>query len=163
MIFTKLDFHETDIFPQQPFNFQLFATQPGTCLQSFPTERYEIIMSATAGTIKEDKDYLQFYWDLASEDATIRLAACDKLVKYLQDDIALSNDAKRKEYQDYTLKRLIKGLTSPRDFARQGFATSLCEVLRIFPYSLQDVLSVLDENTQVYMQQHPLIECFNTN
>lgn len=107
-------------------------------------------MSAIAGHIKDDKDYLQYYWDLASEDAAIRLKACDDLVKYLRDDISQNNNANlRKEYQEYTLKRLVKGLTSPRDCARQGFATSLCEVLRIFPYSVQDVLSLLDENTQV--------------
>ncbi len=106
-------------------------------------------MSAISGSIKEDKDYLQYYWDLASEDAAMRLQACDKLVRYLQDDITNGSDAKKKEYQDYTLKRLVKGLTSPRDCARQGFATSLCEVLRIFPYVLENVLHVLDENTQV--------------
>lgn len=104
--------------------------------------------------ILEDKDYLQFYWDLASEDHVLRLSAGQKLVQYLKEHILAKNDAKlTTEYKEYTLKRLVRGLASPRDFARQGFAMALCEVLNTFTYSMEDVLQMLDDSTQVSTEE----------
>lgn len=100
--------------------------------------------------ILEDKEYLQFYWDLASEDHEVRLTAGQKLIQYLQEQILSKNDSKlATEYKDYTLKRLVRGLASPRDFARQGFATALCEVLNTFTYSMEEIFKLLDDSTQV--------------
>ena len=106
--------------------------------------------------ILEDKDYLQFYWDLASEDAQVRLSAGHKLVQYVKDHVIAKNDQKTiTEYKDYTLKRLVRGLASPRDFARQGFATALCEVLNTFTYTIEEVLKLIDESTQVRINHFP--------
>ena len=106
-------------------------------------------MSALAGYIKDDKDYLQFFWDLASDEDDVRNNAAHKLTVHLQ-EIAASTDAvKAHEYQEYTLKRLVRGLTSPRDEARQGFAVALCQVLGLFPYRFDEVMSMIDEYAQV--------------
>ncbi|KAJ3071598.1 DNA-directed DNA polymerase [Podochytrium sp. JEL0797] len=84
---------------------------------------------------------LQLYWDLASLDATVRLQASSKLSSTLReiqeaspnpstDDI--TKDSLETVYSSeisYALKRLIRGLSSSRDGARQGFTLALAELL----------------------------------
>lgn len=70
------------------------------------------------------------------------------------DDEDVSNDSEKKDIlandTEYALKRLVRGLGSSRESARQGFSACLCEVLNILPQvRVIDVLSVLDENTKV--------------
>jgi DNA polymerase phi len=70
------------------------------------------------------------------------------------DDDDDSNDGEKKDIlandTEYALKRLVRGLGSSRESARQGFSACLCEVLNILPQvRVIDVLSVLDENTKV--------------
>jgi DNA polymerase phi len=80
-----------------------------------------------------DKVLLQFFWDLVSIDESARIKTSAELIRYI--------DGKQKEWIDsknqlgdycpqleYSTNRLIKGLTSPREGARQGFALALTEV-----------------------------------
>ena len=51
---------------------------------------------------------------------------------------------------EYTLKRLVRGLGSSRESARQGFAACLADLLKtIAKIDLQYVLVILDEHTKV--------------
>ncbi|KAI8619328.1 DNA polymerase phi-domain-containing protein [Chytriomyces sp. MP71] len=90
--------------------------------------------SATPGT-------LQLYWDLASLDGKVRLTAALKLSTVLaevhtpsKDGTTIIKDDLDAAYNHeivYALKRLLRGLASSRDGARQGFTLALSEVLRI--------------------------------
>ncbi|OQR82501.1 hypothetical protein ACHHYP_15920 [Achlya hypogyna] len=70
--------------------------------------------------------FLKVFWDLAELNAATRTAAVEAIVAHLRS----ANDA---EELAYTLKRLIRGLASSRDAARQGFSTALTAVLHAFP------------------------------
>ncbi|ORY26447.1 hypothetical protein BCR33DRAFT_859122 [Rhizoclosmatium globosum] len=89
--------------------------------------------SATGGT-------LQLYWDLASLDASVRLTAAAKLSATLKEIYKPSDKSVEQVTKDtldaaysgeiaYALKRLIRGLSSSRDGARQGFTLALAELL----------------------------------
>lgn len=55
-------------------------------------------------------------------------------------------NAKVAESEDvkYTVRRLMRGLASGRDAARQGYATSLCEILKLLPeFSVESFLDIL--------------------
>jgi hypothetical protein len=87
----------------------------------------------------QDKEFMQHFWDLAVDDADVRRAAAAKVT---------ANDIPS-NYKSYTLKRLVKGLTSPRDSARLGFATALTQFLVNHQVDPQEVLTLLDEHTKV--------------
>lgn len=98
-------------------------------------------------TILNDKDFLQHFWDLALDDYDTRLKAAQSLIESIQSKESNANEFK--EYKEYTLKRLTRGLPSPRDAARLGFATALAEVLKTFDFSIELIFNLLDENTKV--------------
>ena len=87
---------------------------------------------------------LPLFWDLAAVDEAVRLAAAEKLVTAI---IAAQEDADAERPVDaeacrteealftrcapvvaYTVKRLLRGLPSSREGARQGFTAALIEV-----------------------------------
>ena len=88
---------------------------------------------------------LPLFWDLAATDAGARLIAAERLVDAAQSAQA-THDANSSDGQAdaavddddlvrrcapevaYILKRLLRGLPSSRDGARQGFAVALTEV-----------------------------------
>ncbi|KAI8145824.1 DNA polymerase phi-domain-containing protein [Fennellomyces sp. T-0311] len=91
---------------------------------------------------------LQHYWDLASIDPAVRLNAAQSLVRTLADfqkdhEASLQNGthktATTEEELDtlcatdvaYALRRLLRGLPSSRQGARQGFSLALTELLAI--------------------------------
>ena len=92
-------------------------------------------------SIGKDKAFLQCFWDLASDDSVTRIAASAQLVAFVKNNL----DAER----EYGLKRLVKGLASSRDSARQGFAACLCEYLQLPGVEVSHVLEILDETTPV--------------
>ena len=87
------------------------------------------------------KSSLSLYWELASTDASIRSKAVESLIQALQKFqsdhsssdalIVNSSDLEKQLAPDvsYGLKRLLRGLPSSRDGARQGFSVALSEVL----------------------------------
>jgi hypothetical protein len=106
--------------------------------------------------IIEDKVYMQFYWDLASENDEQRLKAAYDLIKHLENLNELNktkgNEGQyqsQKEYLDYSLKRLIRGLGSPRDHARQGFIVAFNELIRVFKVDPTTCIELMDTNLQV--------------
>jgi DNA polymerase phi len=97
-------------------------------------------MKATS-TSNKDKDFLQCFWDLASDDSSKRIAASVRIVEFVAKNLD--------EERDYALKRLIKGLGSSRDSARQGFATCLSEFLQLPGVQVDHALELLDDSTKV--------------
>lgn len=87
----------------------------------------------------QDKVFMQLFWDLAVDDAKVRMSAA---IKVAANDIPTN-------YKSYTLKRLVKGLTSPRDSARLGFATALTQFLVNHKPDPQEVLTLIDDHTKV--------------
>lgn len=94
---------------------------------------------------------MNWFWDLASDDDSRRCIAASMIVKYVAETQkkvetpgAMSVDG------DYTLKRLVRGLSSSRDSARQGFSACLCQFLVVFPdVNVTDVTNLLDDTTKV--------------
>ncbi|KAJ2743680.1 DNA-directed DNA polymerase [Coemansia sp. BCRC 34301] len=99
---------------------------------------------------------LDFYWDLASLDEGKRLDAATGLIsalcKFQSERPPASEQAQTEEDLDricasdvsYAVKRLVKGLASPRDGARQGYSIALSELLsRINCISVKVVLDLL--------------------
>ncbi|RYH08474.1 hypothetical protein EON65_40865 [archaeon] len=98
--------------------------------------------------VKGDSEFKQFYYDLASLEKDVRLKAANGLLAYLQEKVSANE---LDEYHNYTVERLIKGLASSRDAARQGFSVVLCEVLKSSQMPVSKVLTLIDQNMQVHI------------
>ena len=73
---------------------------------------------------------LQYYWDLANAESLHRSAAASSLLGFLQTQQTCSSTDISTNLQ-YALKRLIKGLASSHECARQGFALALTMVCNV--------------------------------
>lgn len=94
-----------------------------------------------AQQIVQDEVFMQFFWDLASEQDETRRIAAKSLVEYAE-----SHDS---QYVEYALNRLFRGLSSPRDSARLGFSVALSGMLQKMSISVEKAAKMLDEHTQV--------------
>lgn len=103
------------------------------------SSRSQVRLSIVTMSVIQDKDFMQIFWDLAVDDADVRLQAVKKF----------ENAALDESYKSYSLKRLVKGLSSPRDSARLGFATALTVFLETHKPDVEEVLSLIDEHTRV--------------
>jgi DNA polymerase phi len=109
---------------------------------------------------------LECFWDLSATDKAKRLDASERLVDALEkfqaqhqipeDDDGV-NDLERNNAPDvaYAIKRLVRGLASPRESSRLGFSVALTEV-RIPPKLL---LTLWDDNAIPYSYYQILIRC----
>ncbi|KAJ3004845.1 DNA-directed DNA polymerase [Thoreauomyces humboldtii] len=108
---------------------------------------------------------MALYWELASVDPLVRQKAADSLLRALHafqlqhqasHPSASSTTATEDNLDElcakdvsYGLKRLLRGLPSSRDGARQGFAVALTELLRGLDFlNVTTVLSLLTKLTQ---------------
>ena len=102
-------------------------------------------------SVDRKNKFLGLFWDLASEDQSKRLAAATSIVAHVdaceKAEVAGSNT--KASDTEYTLKRLVRGLSSSREAARQGFATCLCEIIKFPSISVAEALTTIDECTQV--------------
>jgi len=100
--------------------------------------------------IKNNKGFLQHFWDLSSLDAELRVKATRALIADL-------NSSSQQQQQslglEYTVKRLVRGVGSSREGSRQGFSAALTEVLRDFPESqftsLEHVVSLIQTELNI--------------
>ena len=117
-------------------------------------------MSGTKLEPKKQEAFLSYFWDLADDSLEKRLAASEKLLLHVK--TAISTQEARNEAGtlvsdlDYTLKRLIRGLSSSRNSARHGFATCLTSLLREGHISLSDTLDMMEEYTKVNFKHYTL-------
>ena len=112
--------------------------------------------------MEQQPDLLESFWDLASVQAATRINAAKILLDYTkkaQDGFAKTKGEEKTKVQqgkelhpdtEYTLQRLVRGLCSGRDSARQGFSMALTEFLRQFPLiKSTTVISKLREETEI--------------
>ncbi|XP_074641701.1 myb-binding protein 1A-like protein [Tubulanus polymorphus] len=106
-----------------------------------------------------DSTLLDTFWNLSVEDENTRFNACEKLIQILQLKSSTPRPSKDEKDEDdeeenkelmYTLKRLIRGLASNRQWACPGFAMALTQVLRMFPsISVSQLLKLSDSEFTV--------------
>ncbi|XP_075760429.1 myb-binding protein 1A [Pelodiscus sinensis] len=77
------------------------------------------------GTLQQNRQFLDFFWDIAKPQQEVRLAATESLLRYLR-------ASEQEDELKYTLKRLIEGLGATREAARPGFSLALAQVLQSF-------------------------------
>uniref|UniRef100_A0AAV1UQG7 DNA polymerase V n=1 Tax=Peronospora matthiolae TaxID=2874970 RepID=A0AAV1UQG7_9STRA len=97
-------------------------------------------------------DYLKLFWTLAESDRDVRTQAAAQLLAHLK----LS--PKQDTEVQYTLKRLVRGLASSRDAARQGFSSALSSLLTAFPQllKLQETHELLREAMEMHSSMKPM-------
>ncbi|KAJ1441539.1 hypothetical protein B484DRAFT_390654 [Ochromonadaceae sp. CCMP2298] len=90
--------------------------------------------------MSKDKAFLQFFWDLAEDEAGLRVAGAAGLLRFVHT---------HPEELQYAVGRLVKGLASPRHSARLGFASCLAGLLQAEEgVDVREVLELLDENSK---------------
>ncbi|CAL9685098.1 unnamed protein product [Knipowitschia caucasica] len=77
------------------------------------------------GALLQNRVFLDLFWDLSKPEQDVRLRAVDGLVTYLKDH-------NKEEELEYTLKRLVDGLSHSRETARPAFSLALGQVLSAF-------------------------------
>uniref|UniRef100_A0A4W3KE69 MYB binding protein (P160) 1a n=1 Tax=Callorhinchus milii TaxID=7868 RepID=A0A4W3KE69_CALMI len=75
----------------------------------------------TKSLLKQNREFLDFFWDIAKPEQAVRLRAVEGLLAYLR------NPGKDDELK-YALNRLIEGLAATREIARPGFSLALAQV-----------------------------------
>ncbi|XP_062309890.1 myb-binding protein 1A-like protein isoform X2 [Osmerus eperlanus] len=103
------------------------------------------------GILLQNREFLDFFWDIAKSEQEIRLKAIENLVEYLK------NSNKPDELK-YTLKRLVDGLGHTREIARPGFSLALGQVLSVFEdVPLQSALDLIKEKHNLETVKKKLI------
>eukprot|EP01043_Picozoa_sp_COSAG02_P001371 COSAG02_NODE_29_length_51136_cov_346.293317_6_plen_970_part_00 len=83
-------------------------------------------LSASPTLLPFDGGHLERFWDLASLNEKKRRVAARAVVDVLAEP---TDDELYQRQVEYTLKRLVRGLASPRDMARHGYCLALTELL----------------------------------
>ncbi|KAG8451815.1 hypothetical protein GDO86_003858 [Hymenochirus boettgeri] len=91
------------------------------------------------GILQQNRQFLDFFWDIAKPDQAVRLSATENLIKYLK-------TSEKEDELKYTFKRLVEGLAATREAARPGFSLALAQVLQSFE-EIQ-LSKVLDQITE---------------
>ncbi|KAE8625100.1 hypothetical protein XENTR_v10006157 [Xenopus tropicalis] len=81
--------------------------------------------AAARGIIQQNRQFLDFFWDIAKPEQDVRLAATENLIQYLK-------SSEKEDELKYTFKRLVEGLAATREAARPGFSLALAQVLQSF-------------------------------
>ncbi|KAI9140281.1 hypothetical protein BKA69DRAFT_533978 [Paraphysoderma sedebokerense] len=112
----------------------------------------------------QPQNILSYFWEIASIDVGNRDSAVSSLLKSLvsfqqsyDSPIPWTPPSTFSELEPflhpdvvYSLKRLLKGLASSREAARQGFTVALIELLRFVPQiTIKPVLEYVDKVTEV--------------
>ncbi|KAI5101710.1 myb-binding protein 1A-like protein [Silurus meridionalis] len=91
------------------------------------------------GVLKQNRHFLDYFWDIAKPERETRLRAVEKLIEHV----------KKSETTDelkYTLKRLVDGLCHAREEARSGYSLALAQVLSVFEdITLRSMLDQIKE------------------
>ncbi len=96
------------------------------------------------------RDFLGMFWTLSDADPHVRRhSACAIVNHLLSSQKQQLPDAQSTDLQ-YAMKRLLRGMCSSRECARQGFASVLSELLASLPcIKVQDALARLLQCTEV--------------
>ncbi|XP_030216779.1 myb-binding protein 1A-like protein [Gadus morhua] len=77
------------------------------------------------GILQQNREFLDFFWDIAKPVQEIRLSAIENLIQYLK-------KSEKPDELEYSLKRLVDGLSHTREVARPGFSLALGQLLMTF-------------------------------
>ncbi|XP_056412387.1 myb-binding protein 1A [Hyla sarda] len=103
------------------------------------------------GVLQQNREFLDFFWDIAKPEQDVRLAATENLIQYLK-----SSD--KPDELKYTFKRLVEGLAATREAARPGFSLALAQVLQCFEeVSLSTVLEHIYEKYNLQKVKKKLV------
>jgi DNA polymerase phi len=92
---------------------------------------------------QKNREFLNCFWDLAVNDSGTRISAVEKLLEFIEKSDDRSVDI------EYTAKRLIRGISSSREAARQGFASCLTQLLSLGIIDVDYVIEGIKETTKV--------------
>ncbi|KAG9351899.1 hypothetical protein JZ751_023150 [Albula glossodonta] len=127
------------------------ATKPHAGMGEIENEPLRPKVTDAKGILKQNREFLDFFWDIAKPEQEIRLKAIEDLIQYLK------NSEKSDELK-YTLKRLVDGLSHTRETARPGFSLALAQVLSVFEeIHLQTVLGYIKEKHDLQKVKKKLI------
>ncbi|XP_018408889.1 PREDICTED: myb-binding protein 1A [Nanorana parkeri] len=82
-------------------------------------------LAAVRGVLQQNREFLDFFWDIAKPDQEVRLKATEKLIEYLK-------ASEKEDELKYTFRRLVDGLAATREAARPGFSLALAQVVQCF-------------------------------
>uniref|UniRef100_A0A9J8AY53 MYB binding protein (P160) 1a n=1 Tax=Cyprinus carpio carpio TaxID=630221 RepID=A0A9J8AY53_CYPCA len=91
------------------------------------------------GILKQNRQFLDYFWDIAKPEREIRLKAVEDLIEHLK-------QSEKPDELQYSLKRLVDGLSHTRDDARSGYSVALAQLLSVFEeISLKSTLDSVKE------------------
>jgi len=91
----------------------------------------------------DNKNLLSHFWNLTSLEEKQRLKSTIQIINELK-------TSDKEEDLDYTVQRLVKGLSSSRKAARQGYATALTQLMIEFEtINTDDVFKLMVENLNI--------------
>lgn len=100
--------------------------------------------------VYQNKEFIQQFWNLSVQDINIRVKAIEEIINHLLTCKDIANDEKLPNCSEdlcYTVKRLIKGLSSSRDSARQGFSAALVYfIIYSYRFVLKSFPNIKNEN-----------------
>ncbi|TRY71424.1 hypothetical protein DNTS_011666 [Danionella cerebrum] len=91
------------------------------------------------GILKQNRQFLDYFWNIAKPERNIRLEAIEGLIEHLK-------QGHKADELKYSLKRLVDGLCHTREDARSGYSVALAQVLSVFEeISLKSTLDSIRE------------------
>ncbi|NP_001002042.2 myb-binding protein 1A-like protein [Danio rerio] len=103
------------------------------------------------GILKQNRQFLDYFWDIAKPERQIRLKAIEDLINYLK-------NSEQADELKYTLKRLVDGLSHTREDARSGYSVALAQLLSVFEeISLKSTLNSVKEKHNLLTASKKLI------
>ncbi|XP_016363395.1 myb-binding protein 1A-like protein [Sinocyclocheilus anshuiensis] len=91
------------------------------------------------GILKQNRQFLDYFWDIAKPEREVRLKAIEDLIERLK-------QSEKPDELKYSLKRLVDGLSHTREDARSGYSVALAQLLSVFEeISLKSTLDSVKE------------------
>ncbi|XP_062398833.1 myb-binding protein 1A-like protein [Sardina pilchardus] len=95
------------------------------------------------GILKRNREFLDIFWDIAKPERDIRLKAIESLIEYLK-------KTEKSDELQYSLKRLVDGLSHAREDARTGYSLALAQLLSVFEdIQLQTILDQIKQKNSL--------------
>ncbi|KAF4113848.1 myb-binding protein 1A-like protein [Onychostoma macrolepis] len=103
------------------------------------------------GILKQNRQFLDYFWDIAKPAREIRLKAIEDLIEHLK-------QSEKPDELKYSLKRLVDGLSHTREDARSGYSVALAQLLSVFEeISLKSTLDSVKEKHNLRKVKKKLI------
>ncbi|CAI9585915.1 unnamed protein product [Staurois parvus] len=108
-------------------------------------------LAAVRGVLQQNRQFLDFFWDIAKPEQEVRLRATENLIEYLK-------ASEKEDELKYTFKRLVEGLAATRESARPGFSLALAQVVQCFEeIPLTTVFEYIDEKYNLQRVKKKLV------